>query len=157
MTLGEGLEEIREKTFKECTSLRHIVIPPAVKVIDDSAFNNCSNLTSVKNCDEIEEFVSCEAMRGWWNLGVHKRSLASYSSLVRCSIPERCLGLVSSWKVNIHETLRSIPAISAVASDVYSDDSKLTVYENLFNEAPMLFYEQFGLDYGIDLNILSLL
>ena len=34
-------------------------------------------------------------------------------------------------------------------------DAKLTMYENLLNEAPVLFPEQFGLDHGIVLNILS--
>jgi hypothetical protein len=87
--LGEGLEEIGQEAFNECTSLHEIVIPNAVKTIDGTAFNGCSNLTSVVFCDKIKLFVSCEAMRDWWNQGVHERSLSTYSFLVKCNIPKR--------------------------------------------------------------------
>jgi hypothetical protein len=42
-----------------------------VTAIDDKAFNGCTNLTNVVFCDEIEEFVSAESIRGWWIQGVH--------------------------------------------------------------------------------------
>jgi hypothetical protein len=32
--LGEGLEEIGERAFRDCTSLLEILIPPAVKAIE---------------------------------------------------------------------------------------------------------------------------
>ena len=69
------------------------------------------------------------------------------------------LAKMSSWQVNIHEMLRIIPSISTENMKEYFDtiDAKLTVYENLLNEASMLFPEQFGLDHGIILNILSFL
>ena len=78
MHLGEGLGEIAEAAYFECTSLHEILTPPAVKVIKDSAFGGCSSLTSVVFCDEIEEFMSCEAMRDRWNNGVHEKSLSTY-------------------------------------------------------------------------------
>jgi hypothetical protein len=55
--------------------------------------------------------------------------------------------------------LRRIPTISTGEMNAYFDtiDSKLTVYKNLLFEAPMLFPQQFGFDYGIVLNILSFL
>jgi hypothetical protein len=161
VTLGNGLEKIGMYAFEECTSLVRIVIPPAVKTIYDSAFNGCSSLTNVKFFDEIEKFVCCEAMWGWWNQGVHEKSLSTYCFLVRCSIPARFSGLalVSSWQANIHDMLRRIPTVSAEVLNVYFDtiESKLTAYENLLNEAPTLIPEQFGLDDGIFLNVLSFL
>ena len=42
VVLGEGLEEIGAGAFCECTSLREIKIPPAVKAIKDRAFIRCS-------------------------------------------------------------------------------------------------------------------
>ena len=33
VTLGEGLEKIGDGTFEECTSLQHILKPPAVKML----------------------------------------------------------------------------------------------------------------------------
>ena len=43
VNLGEGLEEIGACAFARCTSLQRLVIPPAVKLIQDSAFIGCSN------------------------------------------------------------------------------------------------------------------
>ena len=182
MTLGDGLEEIGERAFEDYESLEEIVIPPAVRDIHDMAFIGCTNLTRVKFCDKIEEFVSCDAMSDWWNRGVGKKSLRTYCFLVRCDISARFAGLalVSSWQATIHDMLRIIPTIAAVDheddedednddSDADDDDineegmnahfdaidAKLTIYENLLNEAHVLFPEQHGLDNGIVLDILS--
>ncbi len=51
-------------------ALECIAIPPTVKSIDDTTFNECSNLTNVQFCDDIEEFVSGVSMRDWWDHGV---------------------------------------------------------------------------------------
>jgi hypothetical protein len=153
-----------------CASLKEIVIPPAVKAIHDTAFDSCTNLTKVRFCNEIEDFVSCDAMSDWWNQGVGKKSLRTYCFLVRCNIPARfeSLSKVSSWQATIHNMLRIIPTIATV-EDFYHDglndevyahhfdaiDVKLTEYENLLNEVPALFLKQFGLGESIALNILS--
>ncbi|KAL3804438.1 hypothetical protein ACHAW5_003484 [Stephanodiscus triporus] len=77
VTLGSGLEEIEWGAFNTCESMKEIVIPnnvragedwgivipDAVRDIHDTAFKGCTNLTRVKFCDEIEEFVSCDAMK----------------------------------------------------------------------------------------------
>jgi hypothetical protein len=109
-------------------------------------------------------------MRDWWNQGVHDKSLITYCFLVRCSIPA-CfwgLALVSSWQANIHEMMRRIPTIATADNkDNHGDgddkegiityfdtiDAKLTMYETLLHEAPMLFPEQIG----VVLDILSFL
>ncbi len=141
MTLGDGLEEIGPSAFERCTALREITIPPAVKSIDDSAFKDCSYLTSVKFSNDIKQIMSSEVMSGWWNQGLHEKSLTTYCFMTRCNIPERFgLVLVESWQANIYSMLRSIPTISAECLDVYFDtiDTKLTEYENL-SAAPTLF------------------
>ena len=119
-------------------------IPPAVRVIDETAFEDCSNLTTVRFCDEIEEFVSSGPMWDWWNHGVHEKCLSTYCFLVQFNIPQR-LRLVRArmWQTNIHGMLMHIPSICPGLSrnclDLYFDsiDSKLSVYENL-NDAPTL-------------------
>jgi hypothetical protein len=53
--IGEGLKEIGEKAFCECTSLREILITSAVNVIKDSAFEFCLQLTMVILGEGLEE------------------------------------------------------------------------------------------------------
>jgi len=129
--LGVGLEEIEERAFK-CTSLVLIDVPPNVRTIHAEAFRGCSDLTTITFCDKIEEFVSGESMRGWWNNGVHEKCLSTYCSFVRCNIPER-VGLVRSatLQTNIHGMLERIPAISSEGLNTHfcSIDSKLSAYE----------------------------
>ena len=129
--LGDGLEEIGEWAFSG-KSLVRIDIPPAIKTIDAKAFKRCSDLTTITFCDKIEEFVSGESMRGWWNNGVHEKCLSTYCLLVRFNIPER-LSLVRSttWQTNIHGMLERIPSISPKGLNAHFDsiDSKLSAYE----------------------------
>jgi hypothetical protein len=187
VTLGSGLEEIGKGAFEYCESMEEIVIPPAVRDIHDTAFEKCTNLSRVKFCDEIEKFVSSDAMRKWWNRGVGKKSLCTYCFLVRCDIPARFAGIskISRWQATIHDMLRIIPAIAAVDDDDNIDDgddddddsdadndnineesmnahfdaiyARLTMNENLLNEAPTLFPDHLGLDEGSVLTVLSFL
>jgi hypothetical protein len=127
-TLNDGLEVIGTGAFNGC-ALERINIPPSVREIDVAAFKECSNLTTVQFWDEIEEFVSGESMRHWWNHGVHEKCLSTYCLLVRFNIPER-LGLVraTQWQDSIHGMLMRIPFISKNGMDSYfrSMDSKLS-------------------------------
>ena len=89
-----------------------IMIPSTVTAIDENAFVNCSRLTSVEFCDDIEQFVSGESIQDWWNLGVCTNSLSTYCFFAQRNVLER-LGLVQrKWQINIHGMLRRIPAIS---------------------------------------------
>ncbi len=56
-----------------------------------------------------------------------------------------------------YNMLRSFPTNFAEGMNAYFDtiNSKLTAYENLLSEAPILFPQQLGLDYGIVLNVPS--
>ena len=140
MTLGEGLEKIGECAFFRCTSLIEIVIPPAVNDIGIKAYSGCTSLTRVVFNNEIEEFVSAQSMREWWNHGIHENCLSTYCFLRRCNVPER-LGqiVVRSWQSNVYEMLRRIPTFSAKGLNAHFDsiDSKLSDYENM-SEAPEL-------------------
>ena len=185
VTLGNGLQEIGKKAFGYCKSMEEIVIPPAVRDIHGTAFNDCTILTRVKFCDEIEQFVSSVASWDWWNQGVGKKSLRTYSFLVRCNIPARYAGLakVICWQATINNMLRIIPDIVAgvdidseeldsedECGDIRIDDdeeainahfdaidAKLTMYEKLVNEVPTLFQDQLGFAKDIVETILSFL
>jgi hypothetical protein len=43
----DGLEVIEKQAFYKCRLLHKILIPPSVRVIEDSAFNSCSGLTTM--------------------------------------------------------------------------------------------------------------
>lgn len=142
MNLGEGLQEIGKKAFVRCKSLRRILISPAVTAINEEAIYLCSSLTSVVFCDEIEEFLSAESIREWWDHGIHERSLSTYCFFVQRSIPQR-LSLVPprDWQTNNHWMLRRIPTISPKVLNSHYDliDSMLSVYGDLDDTAaPML-------------------
>ena len=47
ISLREGLTEIGELAFSQCTNLREVLIPSTVTSIDDYAFLSCSNLEAV--------------------------------------------------------------------------------------------------------------
>ena len=55
VTLGDGLEEIGEDAFKECTLHERIIIPNSVKTIKDGAYRGCSGLTTVTLGSGLEE------------------------------------------------------------------------------------------------------
>jgi hypothetical protein len=78
VTFSDELEEIRMLAFDGCTSLVRIAVLPAITAIHKKAFNNCSNFTNVRFCNEIEEFVSGESIQDWWDHGVHKKCLSTY-------------------------------------------------------------------------------
>ena len=66
--LGEGLEEIEERAFLGCASLRDINFPPRLRVIQDWAFKGCTQLTTVVFGEGLEEigdvaFCSCTSLR----------------------------------------------------------------------------------------------
>ncbi len=132
---------IKDGAFSR-TSLQSIRIPRSAPEIHEKAFHLCSSLTSVFFCDEIEQFVSAESMRGWWSNGIHKRCIGTYCFLVRCNILERVGRLRSNiWLASIREMLTRIPLLLHRDVDCYFDsiESKLSVYEDLeLDEVPKL-------------------
>lgn len=64
---GCRIVEIRDNAFYECTSLRHIDIPPTVEKIGHHCFYGCSSLESVTIPDSVTEigmgcFCGCTAL-----------------------------------------------------------------------------------------------
>ena len=138
--LPEGLESIGKFAFAGCPSLRHITIPSTVKEITWDIFNDSdgdneldsTNLRSVRFCEEIEEFVSGESIRVWWDNGTSERSFQTYNFLIQYKAPSRLILLSKNqWQANIHEMLSSIPTVDfdALGDHFTAVDALLTVYE----------------------------
>jgi hypothetical protein len=57
----------------------------------EKAFLLCPSLTSVMFCNKIQEFVSEESMRDWWDQGIHgkyhKEDDGLFSALLRRLFP----------------------------------------------------------------------
>ena len=55
MEFHDGLEVIGRRAFEDCRSLREILIPPSVRMIEAWAFEDCLGLTTVILNDGLEE------------------------------------------------------------------------------------------------------
>jgi hypothetical protein len=138
--LNDGLEQIGEEAFRQCTSLQHIMIPPTVKAIQRRAFYDCSRLTTINLSDGLEE--------------IGKEAFQNCSLLQRIVIPpaidviedrafKLCLGLTSvtfnekQKKISKEafmrcESLQRIvipPAIKAIEGSAFGGCSSLTNVE----------------------------
>ena len=69
------VEKVEYYAFKDCTSLHSLTIPSSVCEIDDSAFEGCKNISTLK-------------ILGLWNLGIFFREL-EYSCLADLN-PDKC-------------------------------------------------------------------
>jgi hypothetical protein len=149
--LNEGLELIEGEAFEDCSSLERIIVPSTVDYIAGDAFEGCERLVAVEFCDEIEQFVN-EASLHWWNNGILKASLRTYSFLVEGNIPARLDTIkVRAWKKNIHNLLQRIPEKLKDDDNSYELDdneegevyfnsikSRLSNYEHLQDALPLL-------------------
>lgn len=127
-----GIETIGSSAFYGCTSLELVILPSTVKSIDVSAFDGCNSLESLEFCEEIEDFVSGEFMRGWWNQGRSQEALLTYCSLIEHNIPKR-VGLLHcrKWQMEIQDMLRCLPSIVGT-SPIGIPSSKVTKLGNIY-------------------------
>ena len=65
--LPEGVEEIGNHAFENCTNLQKVVCPNSLKKIGTKAFADCTNLRKVDYSDNVEveatAFVGCPNMQ----------------------------------------------------------------------------------------------
>ena len=136
VVLHEGLEYIGTMAFGNCSLLRQIDIPSTVKEIKPNAFIcvGNSNLSVIKFCDDMEEFVSGLSLRDWWDNGISEYSLKTYNFLVRCNVPARLSSLSDKAEhARIRDDLKNISSVPK--GDFHLDNyfktigSKLTAYE----------------------------
>ncbi len=72
--LNKELEEIGMRAFADCQSLESIVIPNAIKRIEEGTFNGCWRLTSATLRDGLEEIGASPGRQSRRRFGaVHSR------------------------------------------------------------------------------------
>ena len=97
LTLPEGITEINQGAFVECSSLTSIIIPNSVKSIGDESFVYCSSLTSITIPDSVisigdSAFACCSSLTSMTipdsvtNIGVG--AFEECSSLTSITIPD---------------------------------------------------------------------
>ncbi len=64
--LPEGVVEICDYAFEDCTALEEVVCPASLKKIGKEAFNGCHNLRRIKYGDNVD--VDVTAFNGCYNL-----------------------------------------------------------------------------------------
>ena len=67
LDLPEGLETIGQRTFDSCVSLRRIAMPLKDDLIEDDAFCNCPDLTTVDLVGGIRNTTASLHLEGWRN------------------------------------------------------------------------------------------
>ena len=67
-TIPDNIIEINKTAFKGCISLENITLRNSVKIIGESAFENCQKLVSINNWDNVES-ISKNAFFGCYELG----------------------------------------------------------------------------------------
>ncbi len=85
-----------EEAFKNCTSLKSILLPDSITLIEQGAFYGCSSLLEINLPNELTE------------LG--KDAIVNCTSLKKISIPTKVNLLVGAWGVPIHDN----PALEQV-------------------------------------------
>lgn len=56
--MGKPLKAIRYDAFKDCTSLKSVIIPDGVRSIGSNAFSGCGNLTNIEIPDSVQSIES---------------------------------------------------------------------------------------------------
>lgn len=69
--LPDGLSEIGDQAFSNCSRISDIFLPRSVKTIGVSAFENCSNLKSIHSSDNLltikdRAFAGCTALESFF-------------------------------------------------------------------------------------------
>lgn len=87
-TYPEGTKEIAEEDFRNCASLRRIIIPEGVTAIGQSAFENCENLEYVTLPSTLEEVGARVFYFSLHDKDVHVTSLDHFLKLNASCLPE---------------------------------------------------------------------
>ena len=87
--LNEGLQEINERAFSACRSLKRVKIPSTVKAIGKGAFSFCDHMVEVELPEGLQE--------------IHEDAFNSCKSLQKIKIPSTCRVIGNCAFQNCHK------------------------------------------------------
>lgn len=136
-TIPDGVTEIGEEAFSECTELTSILIPASVTTIGRGVFHGCAKLTSVSILSSLTE-ISDNAFAGCWALTsisipssvteIGSEAFAGCKALTSISIPANVTHIYyGAFSFCTNLTSISIPAsVTQIDWDVFEDCTSLS-------------------------------
>ncbi len=116
VTLPEGIEEIPDDAFGDCSNLSAVHLPSTVKRINLGAFSHCENLSSIN----IPNECSLIGARAFWNCTsleavqipegcsvIGESAFSNCTSLKAVNIPKECK-TIGKWAFDFCTSLESI-------------------------------------------------
>lgn len=137
VVIGEGIINVDNYAFEQCTAMEELVIPDSVTVIEAVAFSGCDSLKALKigkNVEVIEfaAFSSCDALESieWGEklLSIGDSAFEYCSSLTSVDIPDGVVDL-GNYSFSNASNLASITIPDSV-KEVKSHVLWSTAYEN---------------------------
>jgi hypothetical protein len=104
----KALEEIGGGAYSECPRLDHIVIPYAVKRIEDEAFGECNNITTMTLHDGLEEI----GMGAFGDNSLHEIVIPNAVKTIRDRVLANCSRLTTETLGSGLEVMAKLPLCS---------------------------------------------
>ena len=127
ITINEGISNIQEKAFSDCTSLKSISIPNSVKVIGNRAFDGCSKLAIITIPSSVTNINTCvfENCTSLTNINVEANNL-NYSSIDGVLFNKDVTKLIE-YPAGKEEKLYSIPdSVTSIGDYAFQNCTGLT-------------------------------
>ena len=136
LDLSEGIEEIGEGAFRECTDLESVLIPWTVRKIGREAFAGCTSLKDVYICEAAE--IQADVFRDC--VSIQKFFIPYGTLMIDQNAFRRCTGLERIYYSRQWQHKRSelgsvfhdfLPTIQAAARD--NPNVEIVSYSDLVN------------------------
>ena len=132
--LGEGVKEIRNEAFKDCTELQEVSLPKSLRTIGDKAFMGCTKLEKITLGEGVTE-IGCAAFKNCTALSeAHfPKNLLTIGTeaFVKCGsldVGKLALPAFVNFDIKIFNGCRSLPEL------IYSSDKTTLFYYGLEGE-----------------------
>lgn len=106
VVLPEGIEEIKDNAFTECTELKNIQLPSTLKRIGNSAFRGCKSLKSINFPSGLEHIDGSTSSPVFGGCGLESIDLSQTTAVIDASTFKDCKELKN---VKLNANMTKIP------------------------------------------------